>query len=307
MRVRAVWIVKLPLKFYVGNNFNKTPLTKFVFNVDDMNFELLKSSENTIERVKITLFEEYDDNFLPSYENSNYLSEFINKLSYKASKTMQRFLDGFSKTTNAEYYQIFDGEDFTTPYELEISPNIMTGSGIDEVSNECIYLDDETLTKSINFISKEKNTIDNAWYFLRDAEYLIDIGKYEISLINMAIMIEFLVKAQLSNFLDDNDYFIKVHARNIKSIYGDKASFVERYFRYGLTLVTEKYLSDDIHDTIDFIYKVRNKLAHGKKLQDLKMVNENDDLVNENEMSHLFKQLFNNVVEIYNYFYDLNT
>ncbi|MEA4825149.1 MAG: hypothetical protein VB130_00720 [Clostridium sp.] len=307
MRVKAIWIVDLPLKFCIGNNFKKTQLTQFSFNIDEINFILLKNfSENIIEKVKIIMFENYDDNYLPSFKNIEYLSEFQDKISYKAGKAMQSFLDGFSKTTNSEYYQIFDGEDFTTPYTLDIIPNIMKGNSTNNGIDRLIYLDDDTLKKSINFACKEKNTLDIAWYFLKEAEHLIYIGKYELSLINMAIMIEFLVTSQLSSFLDNQGHFKNrnKHSKEIAQRYGERPTFCEKYFKYGLQLVTSEILSDNILNTIDFIYKVRDKLAHGKKLQDIKLLKE--VLTNEYQMKDLFWQLLNDVIEVYNYFFDLN-
>lgn len=80
MRAQIVWKVDLPLKFCIGNNFKKTRLTQFSFNINDINFELLKcSSGDVIDRVKITTFEDYDERYLPSCENAEYLSEFTDK------------------------------------------------------------------------------------------------------------------------------------------------------------------------------------------------------------------------------------
>lgn len=130
MKVKVTWIVDLPLKFLNRNDFKKTKLTKENFFINDVYVELIiQSGTGIIDKVKIEYFEEYDENYLPLYEHTDYMGDFHDIVSYKAGTAMQNFFDGFSRNTNDEYYQIFDGEDFLTPYEFDASPNILQGSG----------------------------------------------------------------------------------------------------------------------------------------------------------------------------------
>ena len=209
-----------------------------------MHLELIKQSNtDIIDKVIIELAEDYDENYLPSYDNMNYLMDFRDIVSYKAGTAIQDFLDGFSRSTNDEYYQIFDGEDFVTPYEFNVSPNILQGSG--NTGNSQTYLDDDILKKSLDFANKKKNTLDISWYLLRDAEHAMELGKYEISIIYMAITLEMLGTSALSDFLDDNGNFSDHHKKEITNMYGSRPSFMEKYFEYG---INEYNIRDYWHD-----------------------------------------------------------
>lgn len=110
MEIQAIWIVDLPLKFSIGNHFKKTTLDKFSFRIRKVDIELLKdASNNFIDKAKIKLVDEYDNLYLPSYENISYLSKFYEDITYRAGTAIQDFMDGFSRYSNDQYYQIFDG------------------------------------------------------------------------------------------------------------------------------------------------------------------------------------------------------
>jgi hypothetical protein len=303
MKVKVTWIVDLPLKFLNRNNFKKTKLTKKSFSIKDVYVELITQSDTgIIDKVIIEFTEEYDENYLPSYDNMDYLMDFQDIVSYKAGTVIQDFLDGFSRSTNGEYYQIFDGEDIVTPYEFNVSPNILQGSG--NTGNSQTYLDDDILNKSIDFANKKKTTIDISWYLLRDAEHAMELGKYEISIIYMAITIEMLVTSALSDFLDDNGSFSDHHKKEITDMYGSRPSFIEKYFEYGLALKADKKMPKDLIDYVDFIYRVRNKLAHGRQIYDIDLIIENG--INEYNIRDYWHDLHNKAIEVHNWFFDLN-
>lgn len=267
-----------------------------------MKIELLKNPETAlIDKVKIQVTEEYDESFLPPFENLNYLSSFSNNLTYKAGTAIQRFFDGFSRHTDDVYHQIFDGEDFIMPYNYSIEPNLLSGSG--NSANGHYYLDDEILNKSIQFANQKKDVLDNAWYLLRDAEHSMEMGKYEISIIYMAIMIEFLVISQLSDYLDDNGNYKEPHKTKIEQSYGRRPSFVDKHFRYGLPLITDNKLPEEVLISTDFIYRVRNKLAHGKPLFEIEVINDNN--ITELNIRDIWFDLINDTAQVYNFFYDI--
>lgn len=302
MRITAIWVIDLPLTFHTGNRFKNTTLNIFNFRIDDIDIEFVKD-KGEIKKVKLKLHHEYDDDYLPSYKHIEYLSSFSDFITIKAGKTIQSFLDGFSKYSDDEYHQIFDGEDFITNYKLTIEPNILSGSGSD--NKRCYYLDDEILIKAIEFASKDKSVFDNVWYLLRDAEHNMELGKYEISLINMAISIELLVTYSLRHILGNKGIFDNTHKQKIVAIYGRGASFVDKYFRYGIPLVTDSVLEEDILGSIDFIYKLRNKLAHGKNFYDIKIVRENN--IDEYNVRAIWFDLLSVSTDVYNYFIDINS
>lgn len=307
MKIDGIWIVELPIKLNIGNKFKSTPLTQFCFELDNIKYELLKNKDkNYIDKLKISFSEEYDDKYAYLEGYNEYLDDFIDRISYRISKIAQRFMDGFSKAIHGEYYQIWDGKDFATNYEFQISPGILSGGfsqGI--ISSDDIYnFDDDIFNKSIAFTLKDNGVLDNAWFFYRDAEHMADIGRFDLSILNMAMMFEFLVKYILRDYLDENGRYIDdTHRENIKSLFGKSATFKERYFDYGLHLVTTQLLPKSLLDSIDFIYKVRNKLAHGKRLEEINYIKEVG--IEEYKIKDFFHDLLNDTVEVYNYFFDL--
>ena len=111
MKVKVTWIVDLPLKFLNRNDFKKTKLSKENSLINDVYVELITQSDTSIiEKVKIELSEEYDETYLPSYENISYLSDFQDKVSYRAGTAMQNFFDGFTRTTNDESIRYLMGK-----------------------------------------------------------------------------------------------------------------------------------------------------------------------------------------------------
>lgn len=302
MRISTSWIVDLPLNFAIGNGFKQTELNRFIFAINDVNIELLKNQEKqNIDRAKIELIDEYDEAYMPMNEHLEKYSSFLDHITFKAGSALQGFLDGFSKHTNNRYYQVFDGEQFITNHSF----SIFSGTSTRKRNRlRSPYLDDETIKKSIDFACRKKNVLDYAWYMLRDAEHSADLGKYEMSIIYMATTIELLVTSALSNYLDENGEFKKIHKKKIESLYGKKTSFVNRYFDYGLTLITDKKLEDGIIEGINFIYRLRNRLAHGKLFLDIDLIKENGiDVYN---IRNYCNQLIICIDEVYNFFYELN-
>lgn len=302
MKAIATWVVDLPIRFSTSNEIKRTSLSKLSYNINNVDVDLLINPKTQlVEKVKIQISEEYDESFLPSYKNIEYLSDFSNSLTYKAGSAIQSFLDGFSKHTDDKYHHIFDGEDFITPYRFSIQPNILSGSGNN--GNSYYFLDDEIINKSIEFANKKKNIMDNAWYLIRDAEHSMEIGKYEISIVYMAIMLEFLVASHLSLYLKEDGTYKQPHKTKIEKIYGKRPSFANRHFKYGVSLITDHKLPDDIILSVDFIYKMRNKIAHGTPLYEIDIVNENN--IKEFNIRYIWFDLINDITEVYNFFNDI--
>lgn len=296
MKIQATWIVNLPLKIATGNQFKKLNLNNLSFSIRDVEIQLLINiCTNIVDRVEIKLEEEFKEAYLLSPENTNYLSEFYKNIINRAGTAIQSFLDGFSKYTNDEYYPIFNGKDFTTVFGFETTPPIMVSSRNE--SNRHLYLEDDKLNYTVKFATKNKNTIDAKWY-LRVAEHSFEQEKYEISLITMASMFDLLVSSHLAKFFDDKGDFAKVNQGNVNN-----PSFVQRYFKYGLTLITSKELNIDTLDAVDFIYKVEDKLVHGKNLYDIQLIKERG--INEYNIRDTWQALIYYSNEVYDYFYNI--
>lgn len=304
MKVVGEWIVELPLFIRTGDKFKKTELTQFSFKIKEVDVELLiNKNTNYIDRVKIIVEDEYDDSYLPSHQHFEYLHKFYDQITYKAGNTIQRFLDGFSRHTSDENYLIFDGQDFITEYQAEIIPNILSSSGNDLNEKHYRNFDDENLRYAIDFATKDKTIFDNSWYILRDVESNLELGKYEICFLYLAIDVEMMIKSKLSDFLNDNGYFKNEYVMDIQELYGKYPRFVEKYFLYGLTLITDKQIDEDIINSVDFIFKVRNKLAHGVNLYDIEILKNND--INELNIRNYLHGCLNKTKDIHNFLFDL--
>ena len=132
----------------------------------------------------------------------------------------------------------------------------------------------------------------------------MELGKYEISIIYMAITTEMLVTSALAEFLDDNGNFSDNHKKEINNIYGNRPSFIEKYFEYGLALKTDKKMPEELIGYADFIYRVRNKLAHGRQIYDIDLIIECG--INEYNIKSYWRDFHNQIIEVHNWFFDLN-
>lgn len=161
------------------------------------------------------------------------------------------------------------------------------------------------LSKAVSYANKEKNYLDNAWYYLRDAEHYIDFGKFEMDIVNMATMLEFVIKFQLKGYLNRNGYYkLKTHKDNVCNLYGGRPSFTNRYFRYGLGLITDKTLDENMLNTIDLIYTARDKIAHGKRIHETKIILSKK--IEAPDYRDTLMDLYENCIDVYNFFCDLD-
>lgn len=308
MKVIGTWTIFLPLTFHCGDDFKGTSLTNTKFTIHDVECELLISANiDYFDRIKATIKGEYIDAFLPAFQNHKYMSEFVKNMSFEVGKSIQDFLDGFSKSRDYIYFRVFDGEDFTTKYEFDITPNICDGAYNGDENKKGVYLDDDVLSKSVIYANKEKDYLDNAWYYLRDAEYFIDVGKYEMAIINMATMLEFVIKFQLKDYLDYRGSFkSQIHKENIEKAYGNAGypSFANKYYVYGLSLIVKIPLDEEVIMVVDSIYTARDKIAHGKRLHETGIIMKNE--ISAPDYRYALMDLFETCIIIYNYFYDLD-
>ena len=328
MNVKAFWDVQLPVKFNSGYKFKpdkiiglkQTTFTPKPINIDDCLIEMIKDKNNGFyESVKIITDTEYDDNFLPVDLNRQYLSEFMDRLERKTSNAMQLFLDGFSYATNDEYYQITDGQDFITRYTVRFEqPEIaFEGSRYSGNQMDCRNIDDEDFEKSVIFANREKTVQDNAWYLLRDAEHFLWNGKYALSVLNMAMTIEMLIKSRLSKYLDSKDQYLNDAKKQYKvfaSLYsqdneGESPTFAAKYIEFGLKHNGDPKISEDeaeyykLINSLNVVFHLRNKIVHGLTLSEAPLMKEWG--IDTNTISELVHSLFLDTDTVYRFLINL--
>jgi|GEM_PF-2284380 len=306
MKVKGVWIVDLPLTFNIGNSFYDTELTNFMFEINEAKCELIKDINGKyLDKIKVSVTDSYDDDCLPSYEHTEYLMEFTKQMSHKVSSSVQLFLDGFTYSYRHVPYRIFDGEDFITPYKFSIEPGIASGASDGDRMERGVNFDNHCLHKSVYFANKDKDYLDTAWSILNDIEYYLDIGKYKVAIISMATMVEMLIKTTLKEFLNSNGKYKKtINTSKLKNTKkpGDRPSFADKYYRFGLGLLSEK-IDEDLADWVDVIYSMRNDIAHGSLLSETSFFIEEN--VNPHDYYNYLHHMRNVSVEVYNFFSDL--
>lgn len=299
MNVEFKWFLDLPFDITCTNSFYNTKLSKYEFEFDDIKIKFRKEKESeVVKKIIVSCDGEYDDEFLPSHDYIEYLSEFSDEMTLKAGLVTQRFFDGISKATVDEVLSIFDGEDFSCEYQLNSSPGILSGGG--GIDSKLCNVNDNEIEKAIAFTKRTNTYLDNAWYLLREVEVSYEMGKYELCFLNMAIMCELLVTSALDDYLCSNGRFKSQYKDKLIASYGERPSFADRYFKYGLTYVSDDVLDQEIIDAVDFVYKVRDKLAHGNILYEVPIIK--DTGINVGNIRLYIWSLFNDMSLVYDYF-----
>lgn len=300
MNVTWTWVICLPFKI----KLKEPKAEELNFKIHDIDCQLLVNHDTgLIDRIRIEIESEYSDDQLPAHEHLDYMSDIQDRMIFRVSGTIQDFVDGFSKMTDSTYYQIFDGEDFITSYEFWTSPRICNG-GYNADGHEHFLGDIDVLRKSAEYANKEKGYIDNAWHLLRVSEHFIDVGNFEMAIINMATMLEYLVKVPLSKYLDNDGYFKgKKHKDIITAKYGQgrRPSFVDKFYKYGLSLITKVKLDSQTLKIVDEIYRTRDKIAHGKRLSETPLIRMYH--IEPNEYKDFLEDLYESCVDVYDFFH----
>lgn len=302
MNVEVRWFIELPFDITCNNSFYNTRLTQYDFEFEEIKIKFKKDNDKEIVRsIIVSCNHEYNDDFYPSHKNLDYLDVFLQQVTLKAGLITQRFMDGISKATNNEPLIVFDGEDFSCKYEMNVSNGIMSGAGDND--RESCNINDEEMQKAISFTNRTNTHLDSAWYLLREIEVSYEMGKYELCFLNMAIMAELLVTSVLDNYLCGNGRFKSQYRNELITLYGHRPSFVNKYFRFGLSLVSNKVIESDVIDSVDFIYKVRDKIAHGNTLYTIQVLT--DNCIDVSNIRDVVWNLYNDMIDVYNYFYEL--
>lgn len=309
MIVTGYFSVYLPVNLYIKNEFYNTELTKFEFTIADIKCKFVLSSNNkSIEKISLIVPMEYDDekypiwtkdsnnNFVSNEENEAYARNFISEMEYYVAIKLQDFLDGYSKSSNQIPYRIHDGESLSTKYSLSTEPPISTTNyDGDDYPIETNTINDKELMDAIAYAEKEKDYFDTAWQILLDIDSYIEIGKLEISLLQMATLLELLISTPLSQYLDNfGNYTDPNHS---KATY--KKKFYYKYYQYGFNLLGYKPLTSDLLNSIDVIYETRNKLIHrGYRLRDVPLFKNSG--IHPYQFKSIVHDLKNDCIEVHN-------
>lgn len=278
MKIKGIWIIELPILLSLHSDFYDKDCTLHNFEINDVSCDFLESEKyNALDRIKVEINRDMNDNIYPYYtkdvkgqwvcddDKMREVILFSNKMENEVRLIVEDVLDGISKYSGATATRIHDGEDFITKHQIVFEPPILgiVGNRINGKGNW--FVADDELNLAIEYATREKSHLDIAWKFLNESDYFLDMGKYEMSLINMAVMIEILVTTRLSSMLNESGYFKDSKLQKKHS----RKSFVEKYFCFGLTSIGLDLPDEDLLESVDIIMKTRNKIMHkGKTLSE---------------------------------------
>lgn len=261
---QVTYKIYIPFQFIIGNAFYKTNLTISEFDINDVHVKMQLDGNGDKEKsylVAITSVKEDGIHFLEDIAD------------VKIGNTIQSFFDGISKAlSNAAFFNVYNGNEFVVEYEMYYEGRGSKTPYRD--NNKGYYLDDDLVNKAITFANSENEFLRQAFLYLKEGEYLVDIGRFSNAIIQFAVMIEYLINYQLKkhNLLDNNGNYIEPFKsecndmwKKLGNRYGVSFSF-SRYV-YGFSKLNLK-MDHVLVDTIDSIYRLRNKLAHGYSLFD---------------------------------------
>lgn len=291
--------IYLPFYFGVGNSFLNTKLTIKEFKIDDVFIRLTLDEKGDKEKSFLFATTQIDDN----------QDDIFDKADVKIGKAVQSFFDGLSKAiSNAGFFNIFNGDTFLVKYEVFFRGWHTLNPYND--SNNGFALDDEIVSKAIEYANSKNRFIKQAYCFLKEAEYFVDIGRFSSAVIQFAIMTEYLINHVLSNKnIINKDGKLKSHyneecEEEYKKIANGRPPFVFQKYVYGLSKLEMK-LDDDIIESIDIIYKLRNKLAHGHntiEAFELCRITYEDEEVTEYNIYNFMVFITNYMTIVYNFF-----
>lgn len=260
--------IYIPFCFGLGNNFNKSDFTINEFDIDDVHIKLHLSEDGNEEHCYLTAVTQVEEDGIHDLYDISDL---------KIGKRVQDFFDGLSKSFyNAAFFNVFNGDEFVVKYEVLQNGGCLKCPA--PARNRGFALDDDVISKAIKFANLEDNYIKQAFTYMKEAEYLVEIGRFNNAIIQFAVMTEYLINYQLNKrgmLKDNGEYkteyekeckceFIKQYPEKRTSIEkkGCKIPFYFSKYVYGLSRLGLE-LSPDIIQTIKCNYLLRNKLAHG--------------------------------------------
>lgn len=127
---------------------------------------------------------------------------------------------------------------------------------------------------AVSFFDAVNDHLKQAFIYLKEGEYFFEIGRYNSSIIQFAIILEYLIDYQLNlkGMIDEEGKYKKPYIDLCNNLWKKKVG----KSNYRIPFSFRKYvyvlsefgfaLDRDVINAIDSVYKTRNKLAHGYDL-----------------------------------------
>ena len=173
------------------------------------------------------------------------------------------------------------------------------------------------LKEAITYANDDNKHLKKAFSFMIEGKAFTKSGRFESAIIQFSMMYEFLINHLLltAGYINMNGEFVGGHDSKCSESYkietGEKNGVPFSYakFVYGLSLLNEK-ICDSHVEWIDTIYKLRNRIAHGKTLTEA--FNEMEYDFGDDACNNIDLNIYNFMIEackktteILNFFADL--
>ncbi|MDD2192842.1 MAG: hypothetical protein PHO12_09945 [Bacteroidales bacterium] len=275
MVVKCVWHIQLPFKFDVKNDVIISEII-----IDDVSILFAKSKDSKFyDFINVEYITDIDDTLLPK-NNCDFgrTSRFVTEVTQKVGVKVNYFINSYYRQVETHIInQIFNGDDFTTEYEMVILD--MEGNPVDSIliSNTGVRVLDKSLVdRIINDVNNKDRSIVNE--FMRLAACFLENGYFDMTVMNLANALEASIKG-----------YVFSRGISVQDL-NEAKGYVEKFFHVGLKKakgVSLKENMPDYFESVIIINATRNEIAHGGSLQNIKQMTQYEiydvleDLVDE--------------------------
>jgi hypothetical protein len=297
---QVTYKIYIPFHFEIGNKFYKTDLTISEFYIKDIHIKMYLDEFGDVEKSYLIATTNVEEDGVHDFED---LAD------SKVGNAVQNFFDGISKgLSNAAFFNVYNGDEFVVGYEIHCN-GWWTKTPFNN-RNEGCYLDDDLVNKAIEFANHDNEYLKQAFLYLKEGEYLVDIGRFGNAVIQFAAMTEYLINFQLKNrkMINDKGEYLQPFRTECQSKWGNgKTSFAFSKYVYGLDKLN-LIMNQVLVDTIGIVYHLRNKLAHGYNIfetfKECEIECDNEPITEYNIWNYMMV-ISDHMTEVY-YFFDEN-
>ena len=306
MKAICSWNISLPFKFQYTDNITdiKTIL------INEISFHPISNKDNIIESI-IAEYEVDLPEHIKQTENPKEfpLSDIIDlyyQYVHPVGIALQNFADSFSINTDDTVYTLFNGNDITVEYKMVIkNPNLFNSSYEPHIFT--FPIDKNKLDKIIIDANiKERTFKDNIIHMLRYADHFHELGNFEMCIMNLSMASEsFITSILYKKGILDSNYNFKNHYKDlIKKEYGSlrNATFTEKHYDFGLNEIYKVKLIDkdpEWHNSLNWIYDLRNTIAHGDSLYNNSHIKEFN--IKYENMNGILLTMKNHLISVFNW------